>query len=288
MVLTINNVQIKKLSGPVSFTMLRPISSLNEFPAIMLFGDAHFSSAHQCEDKDVSDKDIIDEKVPRTFDDVNKGVYKIYSSTFLKLLDSPYVDFYTEAWFDKNENDETYFDALRENNDQPINLIREEIAPCYYKELRGKQIYEKYCPTKHIRWHFVDPRYAYDTYEYYLSIIEMEFLPNLKNAIKKGKLENNFIEKTINKHFNRDQKLFIHCLKMIQLMLNYKDPETFFNMYYSEDNKYFIKKSLIYKQLKKQLNQFYFWKKKTLEYFNQYTEKIIEQNEFMILLKFVS
>ena len=37
-------------------------------------------------------------------------------------------------------------------------------------------------------------------------------------------------------------------------------------------------------EYKKHLNDI----QKTLEYFNQYTEKIIEQNEFMILLKFVS
>ena len=249
MVLVINGVKVKTLSGPVSFLILKPVDKVKSFPSIILLGDYHNSDKHQCESCESGD------------------CYAIYSKRFLSLIDSPNVDFYVENWVDRADKSEEYFKYMKEHHNYPLELIREEIIACYYKELRGKKIYNKYCPTKNIRWHLSDPRYAVNSYEHFLSIIEMEFLKKLKKDITKGAIDEQIISKIIKRHYNKDYKLFIDSLKTMKLMLDYKNPEAFVDHYFSSDNNYFLNNSLVYKQLKKQLNQFYYWKRNFMVYY---------------------
>jgi hypothetical protein len=83
MPLIINDKRIDSISGPISFTLLKPKKYVfdelkkegTRLPIMMLFGDEHFSSEHMCNSCSCSLG--------------NKGCcMPIYSDEFLQLIDS--------------------------------------------------------------------------------------------------------------------------------------------------------------------------------------------------------
>ena len=160
----INNKKIDRISGPVSFALLKPKMFIFEelkkegvhLPIFMLFGDVHLSDEKQCE------------KCSCKLED-SSCCMPIYSEDFLKLIDNMAtkeypIDFGIEGFNLDNkilfkeygETTAIYFKNLKEEGIIP--KLRENIATCYNKELRGTELYEKYCPTKKIRWHYMDAR----------------------------------------------------------------------------------------------------------------------------------
>lgn len=155
MPLIIKDKTIDHISGPVSFIALKPKNNLN-LPIIMLFGDIHFSIKGMCDCK-------------------KEGCYKIYDSSFLQIIDSlstsdhP-VDFNIESWMLKYQREqlkeETFilkYKELAKKSKHPIKMVRENLYICYIKELRDSEVWKKYCPTKLMRYHYVDVRIADDS-----------------------------------------------------------------------------------------------------------------------------
>jgi hypothetical protein len=150
--ITIQDKQIRSISGPSSVYFLRPKPHIykdgnaSNFPLLMLFGDYHFSTDRMCDNCKCDTKK----------NDEGKCCYKIYDPSFLQLLDTladdkhP-VDFYTETF---------QHGTLGRIVQGPLgNLIGDrEFVTCYRRNLRGTSAYKTYCPTRYIRWHGGDPR----------------------------------------------------------------------------------------------------------------------------------
>jgi hypothetical protein len=202
----INNARIKKLSGPVTFQILEPNIEVFkrlkrdyniQLPIVILVGDEHYSSEGQCKNCNIE-----------------KNCYPIYSNEFISLLDNLSnkgfsVDIYTENIITEKmreyllkANDDrilTYlkkkFELYRKNEMLP--MLRENILSCYIKELKGTDIYDKFCPSKNIRWHYADVRfninfkkYSMESKFFYLFNIQ-EQIKDLVGLIKlQSKLEN--------------------------------------------------------------------------------------------------
>uniref|UniRef100_A0A6C0KDW4 Uncharacterized protein n=1 Tax=viral metagenome TaxID=1070528 RepID=A0A6C0KDW4_9ZZZZ len=150
--ITIQDTQIRSISGPVSVFFLRPKPHIykdgnaSNFPLIMLFGDAHQSTERMCNDCTCD----------QSKNDAGKCCYKIYDPSFLQLLDTladdkhP-VDFYTETFQHGTHS---------ENPRPPMAKLASDMkfVTCYQRNLRGTSAYRKYCPTRYIRWHGGDSR----------------------------------------------------------------------------------------------------------------------------------
>jgi hypothetical protein len=167
MVLFIQDKKINRISGPISFTLLKPKKEVFDrllkegvrLPIMMLFGDEHDSSSFQCD----SCKCLLNS---------NDCCMPVYSEEFLQLIDSlatkehP-VDFGIEGSLEGGETRENYKEkgwlqasqTVAKELNTPLTLLREYISACYYKELRDTKLYEEFCPTKRIRWHQMDARY---------------------------------------------------------------------------------------------------------------------------------
>ncbi len=168
MPLTINDKVIDKLSGPISFSLLKPKKRVFDnlkkegvrLPIMMLFGDIHYSAEKQCE--------------KCTCSLINRGCcMPVYSEEFLQLIDSiatkdnpvdfSLEDFTTGKYMEKikNELKSNKYNSEKYNTSIPMEMLIYRILGCYVKELRGTKTYTKYCPTKNIRWQFADARQAY-------------------------------------------------------------------------------------------------------------------------------
>jgi hypothetical protein len=154
--------KISKLSGPSSFTLLTPKN--DQLPIIMLLGDSHDTIEKQCNKCNCSLSS--QECCLKTFED-----------KFLKnldLLSSPShpIDIYVEG-FSYNYNKVKLEDTLssrisslesRYKVNHQMYMMKHNYFICFDdirkldKEDKNYSLYEKYCPTKMIRWNFADPR----------------------------------------------------------------------------------------------------------------------------------
>lgn len=161
--LKINDKIIKKISGPVSFTILKPnivtykylynhlynqkeyggetIIRKTKLPLIILFGDEHFSFKHRCEPCENED-----------------GCFNIYDDSFLSQLnsisnDENPVEFYTET-FNINKSNKHFKYEMQGFMD----VLHEEIKNCFDKKDKEKCIYPN------IKWQYGDLRNQNEEY----------------------------------------------------------------------------------------------------------------------------
>ena len=164
----IGEVNIDRLSGPVSFSILEPhVYFYNELkktntncPVIILLGDEHSNPYFHCEN---------------CLDTIEDKCLKSFNKPFLELIDNlnANIDFYIEGFTTDIQYIKEYkFPYNTEpkllKKDYPINELREKIWDCYFKNRKNK------CPTKNINWHFADARYTRYTEYIYNGIYFME------------------------------------------------------------------------------------------------------------------
>jgi len=266
----INNKKIDRISGPVSFSLLKPKMFIFDelkkegvrLPIFMLFGDVHFSDKHQCNNC--------------TCVDSSSCCLPIYSDEFLRIIDSiatpenP-VDFGIEGFYAgkqkenlKNENTLKYFRTL---NKDIMQKLRENNAACYVRELRGTKLYEKYCPTKNIRWQYTDPRHAPGTkysLEHLIQSLEDPAYKNNLSSLFMGKIPSKSeIKKVINEMSSKDMFYKIIMLKYHMVTSPEKAIDYFFSIATPQN-------SLVLKQfnkLSKSFKDLPFWKKALSDYF---------------------
>jgi hypothetical protein len=211
-------------------------------PIFILFGDRHGSISESCEPCD-------------NF----TTCYDIYDDRFLKLIDSlaepeyP-IDYFIEGYMHNVAGDSDIFNIIPEGT---IPKLRENIATCYKRELRGTTRYEKECPTKNIRWHSGDTRFwATDKYNFE-AFINM-FLEIFSVHIEDKK---NIRDLSSSKFIDILISVYRHLLKKIKKkdILYYFHIISQYGLFTNEFNRVWLSddniKSLIKKQLNKVLDQ---------------------------------
>lgn len=236
----INGQLINKISGPISFYLLVPAgeeinmykkSKINP-PIIMLFGDSHFDTRNLCPDCDKKN-----------------NCYNIWSKNLFELLDNLGTKF-------KLDFNLEYFIGIKIDrfDDSPLKLLTNNIAPCFEKS--------SLCPTKNIRWNYVDVRMSDINFKYNFESLFSNIYFSFSGIMQEIRTEkhrnldeafNSLLGKTI-KYYNSFPSIEIFDI-MIDVLkeLSY---ENFFQEPY-------INLSLLYKQIKKfpePLNDIEYWK----------------------------
>jgi hypothetical protein len=292
--LQIGSVNLKKISGPTSITILAPqnnqigvdgkVKNITDYehqkivygslPAIILFGDTHWSNQGMCKNCDDDEECCT-----------------IFSDYFLKTLDSLYVtsktpiDFYVETEQIKNEERSGLLSSLALNKDEkklnanlksyPLNNIIKN-RTCFIKELRETAIYEKKCPTKKVRWHYIDARYS-NSYEgiMYVLIVLLVFEKDNNHILSDILYIFDFISPD-------ELILYVHIFSEC-----IKNPELFFKNMYDVTRFPIIKQtSLIYKQISKMkppLNNFEMWYGWICKYYTNTLYNLIEHDYFYFI-----
>lgn len=282
--LIINKNRIGKLSGPVSFTILTPnldvFETLKkeyniELPIVILVGDHHYSSEGQC--------DYCD----------NNNCYSIFSEKFIKILDDLYndgftVDIYTELNIspemrnylikEDSEKVENILNSLKNHiqinhKNEMLQMLARNIYGCYIKELKNTPIYDKYCPSKNIRWHYADLRQNINIFGKYSMEAKLSLLLNIVmnpsydynlddpyyTYIRLNILQDDKLNFVLLKNNLDDFKLKILTLKQLDMEPIIKSffnlstsitIDTFIDNLIDLNNPEFVNNSLIYKQIK--------------------------------------
>lgn len=162
--LELPNQIIQKINGPVSMYYLKPKKNIwdkykkegVELPLLLLWGDIHQYRTGMCENCSCN----IDNESK------NNCCVALHDDRFLKELDklakfTP-VDFYTEFSKDMISYVGHHGDILFGD------FIEKTTKHCYDVSLRSMNEYTKRCPTKNIRWHYVDSRFMKDMIEGYI------------------------------------------------------------------------------------------------------------------------
>jgi len=280
----INNRKIDRISGPVSFALLKPKKFIFDelkkegvhLPIFMLFGDVHYSNEYQCNNCTCNESSAFGCCMP------------IYSNEFLRLIDSistpenP-VDFGIEGFYagkykEEVVKNEASLRHLKSFNTDIMEKLREQNAACYVREHRGTKLYEKYCPTKNIRWQYADPRSSvgskYDL-EYLMHNLEYLVYHNLEANKHQQNLSSLFIGKVLSKneikkviHETRSRFTSIDMFYKV-IMLKYymtSSPEKAIDYFFSIAT---AQNSLVIKQfnkLSKSFKDLPFWKKALSDY----------------------
>ena len=246
MPLTINHQTIDKLSGPVTLTILKPKETYfrdlkkNDIyaPIFILFGDHHRSLSRSCKSCD-------------------NNCYKIYDKQFLKLIDSLAEPDYPVDFFIEGSGDIINLlpSDIKEKYNSLIPRLRENIAACYNRKLRGTTQYEEECPTKNIRWHFGDARWWLSNKKYNFEAFIQMFLEDFAENINNVDLNPKTflfavvsVAKKLSQYFPRED--VIRYFSLIETTGLF--TEEFSDIWLKGDNDI---KSLIKKQLNKVLEQ---------------------------------
>lgn len=236
------NIVIKKLSGPVSYSILEPkIENYSDYdaPVIILFGDIHGGIGGECKDEDS---------------------YAIYKSNFLKAINSiankyP-IDFNFEYYFSSED-----LEAIKTNkvtkithqNTTPFNKFLINNHACFFKNLKNKTN----CPDPNVRFHYVDIRMPHSKSKY-----------NYEYEILQFFTEGTFLRLANGKQIYTDNlNQVIGKIRMILTDIINKTT-TFMDHYF--DNIDFTTRSFVYKQISKQkdnLKRISIWKKWFKEYY---------------------
>jgi hypothetical protein len=266
----INNRKIDRISGPVSFALLKPKKFIFDelkkegvhLPIFMLFGDVHFSDKYQCNNCTC---------------DGGSCCMPIYSNEFLRLIDSistpenP-VDFGIEGFYagvnKQNLRHEVNLNLFKTKNNDIMEKLREQNIICYDREQRGTKLYEKYCPTKNMRWQYTDPRHArgtkYNLENLIVSLEDPEY--NKLSSLFIGKVPSkNEIQKVINELKNNHKDMFYKAIMLKYYMVT--SPEKAIDYFFSiatPQNSLVIKQ---FNKLSKSFKDLPFWKKSLSDYF---------------------
>ncbi len=169
----IGNKPIWKISGPVRVTVLKPDNDLKKrfeeegarLPYIILFGDHHFGRENSC-DECKCNTNWITEKGWEN----KECCYDIDDPEFLKLFDGVAsknypIDFYTEQSYEPRLNDPDIYNInpLLKSADTKgyLSKFLNDYKICYSKGEKVERTlrYKKECPTRDIRWHYIDTRH---------------------------------------------------------------------------------------------------------------------------------
>jgi len=261
MPLIIKDKIIDHISGPVSFSLLKPKVNI-KLPSILLFGDVHLSTKGMCNCK-------------------QDGCYNIYDKSFLQILDESFmnIDFYIEAWFLEyqrvqatNEEQILKYIKIAEDKKFPIFMLREKIMLCYVKELRGSELWKKYSPTQNMKYHYVDTRCSCSYYiESLLHNIELTPHPTEHDSLSLSNLYsyNNLHPKIIENCIIRLKKKYgSYYFKILdfQYLLTFdlqKAIDLFFELA-TPENSLIIKQ---YNKLPKSLRDIDMWKDVFVKYY---------------------
>jgi hypothetical protein len=166
----IGNKPISRVSGPVRVTVLKPDDDLKKrfeeegarLPYIILFGDHHFSRENSCDDCKCKTNWITGKGWEN-----KECCYDIDDPEFLKLFDGVAsknypIDFYTEQDYEPRLSDPDIYNinpSLKGNDDIGyLSKFIHDYKICYSKQERRTPRYKKECPTRDIRWHYIDTR----------------------------------------------------------------------------------------------------------------------------------
>ncbi len=281
----IKDKKIDRISGPVSFALLKPKKFIFDelkkegvhLPIFMLFGDVHFSGKYQCEK-------CTCEGSSSAFGSSSAGCcMPIYSNEFLRLIDSMAtkkhpIDFGIEGFYAGEErkyvateyNILAFKEVARRSEMQPMKMLRDNNIACYIKELRGTSLYSKYCPTKNIRWHFMDARSAggskYDL-ENLLIELDLPDTDNNLNELFETELSKSKIKHIIDRQKSKfKDKTMFYKLIMLKYYIS-TSPEKAIDYFFTiatPQNSLIIKQ---FSKLSKSLKDLEFWKKSMSDYF---------------------
>ena len=175
---------IKFISGPISCTLLTPLSYDTyqskglELPIILLFGDTHFSFDNMCNFP--TDKPPLVDGICEP----DKGCYKIYSPEFLQALnqlaEGTYpIDIYGE--FQKGS-------TIR-SIQGPIARFLDENKSCFLHETKSTSA----CRYKNLRWHYSDVRHIKGTFMESMTIYDSILVYFSSNIINTSILYRSYV-----------------------------------------------------------------------------------------------
>lgn len=166
----IGNKPISRVSGPVRVTVLKPDDDLrNKFkdegarlPYIILFGDHHFDRENNCEECECKTNWITGQGWEN-----KECCYEIDDPEFLKLFDGVAsknypIDFYTEQSYEPRLSDPKIYEINpsldKADREGYLAKFLHDYKICYSKGEKRTSRYKKECPTRDIRWHYIDIR----------------------------------------------------------------------------------------------------------------------------------
>jgi hypothetical protein len=221
MPLVVDGNEIRKISGPVSMSILTPKNSdlFPKLPVYILFGDVHNDSRNSCKRSK------------------SEGVYSVYDIEFLGLLSNVAtptrpIDFYIEGGDLHNKTHKKPY-----SEKYPMEMLWNLYAECYTHNGRKIARYKhrtKCNSISNIRWHSGDARY-FESEKYRLENCNMlRFLERVNFGVK---YDNRYLE-IVN-------MVKGECVSKVRK----RKEET--NDYTSLKNFVLQRDGLIYKQLKK-------------------------------------
>ncbi len=264
----IGNKPIKSISGPIRVCVLKPDYQLKKsfedeggrLPYIILFGDYHFDRENNCEKCDCN-------TIWKIGEGWSKGdcCYEIDDPEFLKLFDGlatknfP-IDFYTEQTYEPRLSDPDIYKINEVINRQDrkgyLTKFIHEYKTCYSKKDRRTKKYRLECPTRDLRWHYIDTRsveYGNSGEALLYSGIK-EFYSLLYFYFNKDKPENE------DSSFKEGRKAFSkHTEKFTMVFDIITNGPEFLNKYLTKDSNFLVTKQ-VKKQVIPELRDIEFWK----------------------------
>ena len=264
----IGNKPIKSVSGPVRVCILKPDIEFKKrfeeeggrLPYIILFGDYHFGREGKCEKCDCNTS--------------GDCCYEIDDPEFLKLFDGlatknfP-IDFYTEELYEQRLSDPDIYNINESINRQDrkgyLSKFLHEYRTCYSKKDRRTKKYKEECPTRDLRWHYIDTRKVEygNSGEAFLYKGIKEFFSLLFFYFNKDKPEHE------DASFNEGRKAFIKYTKEFTMVFDIiRNGPEFLNKYLTKDSNFLVAKQ-VKKQVIPELKDIELWKKIMFDTINQ-------------------
>ncbi len=251
----IGNKQISSLSGPVRVSVLKPNTDLKKqfedeggrLPYIILFGDEHFSKEDSCNNCSCG----------------NVCCYSIDDPEFLKLIDGVAsknfpIDLFVEQIYEPRLGNPDIYDVSeslkRFDREGYLSKFIHDYRICYSKKDRRTKRYREECPTRDIRWHFIDTRTVEygDSGEAKLYKGMIQFYSLLYFYFDKNKPENE--DESYKESMEVFQKYKEELIMVFDIIVNGPD---FLNKYLDGD---FLLTKQIRKQVLDELKNIDFWK----------------------------
>ena len=245
--LTLGTISFQNISSSTNFFVLEPTIKFKEVVQDdkiclhILIGDTHNSIEGQCKGSDIN---VINTS--------STGWFKILDS--ISSAEQP-IDYFVENYFpfkllqdpDLILNKDVIHQLKRTETPSLLTFIRDNYLPCFSSSDTVKELKQKHCFTKNIRYHMVDIRTTADSinltnnqqkqntnfYERYFYQAFLNFFRSLNS--------NEIISSNVN----------VKVEDFILLVLQ-NDLTKCASILFDENNLLFTKKSLIFKQIQKQ------------------------------------
>jgi hypothetical protein len=277
--LTIGTLDFQYISSPTNFFVLEPTKKFKDLVQDddicihILIGDTHNSAGGQCEE-------IVDTSIT-VINTSSTGWFKILDSI---SSDQQPIDYFVENYFpfkllqdpDLILSKDTIQQLKKTETSSFLTFIRDNYLPCFSSINELKQ---KHCFTKNIRYHMVDIRTTSDTLN-----INLTTQQSVKNPIF---FERYFYQTFVNffRSLNSNEIICVNAQNSIKvedfilIMLQNKLSECS-DILFDENNLFFTKKSLIFKQISKQKGSRIFFINFCKEYWKYAIETLFDLHEF--------